>query len=124
MKFLPSLKLYKKDGQEMCFFVKVLSRTRKYESEKRISYRFALDHEKIQLRVDDVLKVLKYIVPEDAYDLVGITMYDLYDIPKTLFVSGMACNNINITSFSRYDPNYLEKKDWYVLQAAWFFLSK
>ena len=60
----------------------------------------------MQLRVQSVLTTLKMYIPNDAFFVMALTMYDLYESPSDLFVAGMAAGNhrVGVFSFYRYHP--------------------
>lgn len=68
---------------------------------------------KIQLKTKDLTDILKYILPEDAYCLIGVTMLDLYPSESWNFVFGEASlkNRVGVFSFARYDPDFLGEKN-------------
>ena len=69
-----------------------------------------------QLRVRSILAMLKKYVPSDAFFLMGLTMYDLFEDPSDLFVAGMAAGNhrVGVFSFTRYIPDITFSTEfWY-----------
>lgn len=61
-----------------------------------------------QLLTGDILAFLRRRVPDDAYCVLGITVYDLYPDPAWNFVFGQASlrERIGVYSFARYDPGF------------------
>jgi predicted Zn-dependent protease len=84
-----------------------------YLEKTKIESRKGLDHDEIQLQINDILKYMSKNVPKDAYCVMGVTMYDLYMEEEDLFLAGWAGGNMKsgIFSFARYDPFYLERSD-------------
>ena len=62
----------------------------------------------VQLLTGDILAYLRRRVPDDAYCVLGITVYDLYPDPAWNFVFGQASlrDGIGVYSFARYDPAF------------------
>lgn len=61
-----------------------------------------------QILTTDVLDLLRRVIPEDGFCLLGITMEDLYPAPSWNFVFGQASflERIGVFSFARYDPAF------------------
>lgn len=97
---LPSLDLTQKKS---CYYL----------GDIKIDSRKGLDHDEDQLYIDDLANVLKTKVPDDAYTMVGVVMFDLYMSKKDLFLSGFnyVGKRCSIFSFARYDPYYLERSE-------------
>ena len=64
-----------------------------------------------QLAVDDIINILSYILPEDAWCLCAITMEDLFEGNKDSFVSGMAAgrSHVGVFSFARYPLTHFDQ---------------
>jgi len=65
-----------------------------------------------QILTHDVLKLLKKLLPKDAFCILAITMEDLYPDPSWNFVFGMASlyERVGVFSFARYDPAFYGEK--------------
>jgi archaemetzincin len=86
------------------------------QREKRILLDGRHENGHSQLKVDSVLTALKRYIPNDAFCLIALTMYDLFQAPSDLFVAGMAAGNhrVGVFSFQRYDPNCsFSSEFWY-----------
>lgn len=61
-----------------------------------------------QLLTGDILAYVRGRVPDDAFCVLGITVYDLYPDPSWNFVFGQASlrDRIGVYSFARYDPAF------------------
>jgi len=61
-----------------------------------------------QLLTTDLQKVLLAHLPDDAYCLIGLTMYDLYPQESWNFVFGEASpeERVGVFSFARYSPSF------------------
>lgn len=69
-----------------------------------------------QLQVGSVLRKLKQCIPSDGFCLMALTLSDLYDTKRDLFVAGMAAGNhrVGVFSLKRYDPSLTFATDnWY-----------
>ncbi|MFW5966898.1 MAG: archaemetzincin [Persicimonas sp.] len=68
-----------------------------------------------QLLTTDILKHLARRLPDDAFCLLGMSMYDLYPDPNWNFVFGQASlrNRVGVYSFARYTE---EEDDWLMLR--------
>ncbi len=66
----------------------------------------------MQLLTVDILKLLKKRLPDDAFCLLGITMFDLYPEPSWNFVFGQASlrDRVAVYSFARYNPEFHGEK--------------
>jgi len=64
-----------------------------------------------QLLTKDLNKALKYIMPKDAFCILGLTMWDLYPQESWNFVFGEASivERSGVFSFARYDPTFNTK---------------
>jgi archaemetzincin len=64
-----------------------------------------------QILTTDILKLLKYALPENAFCILAVTMEDLYPDPRWNFVFGQASlrNRVGVFSFARYDPAFYGK---------------
>jgi len=64
-----------------------------------------------QLLTKDITKALMKIMPDDAFCIVGLTMWDLYPEESWNFVFGEAAitQGSGIFSFARYDPTFNTK---------------
>jgi len=62
----------------------------------------------VQLLTTDVQKVLLEYLPDDAYCIIGLTMYDLYPQESWNFVFGEASpfERVAVFSFARYSPAF------------------
>jgi len=72
------------------------------------------DH--IQLCVDGILSKLRFVLPNDALCMIGLTPFDLYEGKTDLFVAGMAAGNQRVAVFSllRYNPKLIFSSEfWY-----------
>lgn len=81
-----------------------------------INSRYNSGTKHMQLKLDISLLKLRTIVPDDAICMIGLTMYDLYETDRDLFVAGMAAGNFRVAIFSffRYDPCLsFSKGDWF-----------
>jgi hypothetical protein len=81
-----------------------------------IESRKGLDHDEIQLNLNDIIKIIKKNKPKDAFHMLGMTMFDLFKEKRDLFLSGwnQAGARTGLFTFSRYDPFYLQRaKDKY-----------
>ena len=67
---------------------------------------------KRQILTHDVLKLLKKLLPKDAFCILAVTMEDLYPDPSWNFVFGMASlyERVGVFSFARYDPAFHGEK--------------
>jgi archaemetzincin len=65
-----------------------------------------------QVLTHDVLKLLKKLLPQDAFCILAVTMEDLYPDPSWNFVFGMASlyERVGVFSFARYDPAFYGEK--------------
>ncbi|MHC4792488.1 MAG: archaemetzincin [Planctomycetota bacterium] len=61
-----------------------------------------------QILTTDILQLLKYVSPENAFCVLAVTMEDLYPDPRWNFVFGQASlrNRVGVFSFGRYDPAF------------------
>jgi archaemetzincin len=61
-----------------------------------------------QLLAPDILNLLKWLLPPDAFAILGLTMDDLYPAPSWNFVFGQASlrDRVGIFSFARYHPGF------------------
>ncbi len=61
-----------------------------------------------QILTTDILQLLKYALPENAFCILAVTMEDLYPDPRWNFVFGQASlrNRVGVFSFARYDPAF------------------
>ena len=63
--------------------------------------------EGVQLRIADIMKLLKRTLPGDAYCVTALTMYDLYaDGYNFLFGRASMKERTGVFSFARYDPHF------------------
>lgn len=67
---------------------------------------------KRQILTHDVLRLLKKLLPRDAFCILAVTMEDLYPDPSWNFVFGMASlyERVGVFSFARYDPAFSGQK--------------
>lgn len=65
-----------------------------------------------QILTHDILKLLKKLLPKDAFCILAVTMEDLYPDPSWNFVFGMASlyERVGVFSFARYDPAFYGDK--------------
>src|SRR5437867_3585216 len=77
-------------------------------STQRITTRPSPYTRQTQLLTGDILRVLRRMLPRDAFCTVGITMRDLYPSPSWNFVFGEASleDRVGVFSFARYDPQF------------------
>lgn len=73
-----------------------------------ISCRRAIDHDLLQLYIPDVLSEMRNLIPEDAFCVIGITLWDMYMDDTDLFVVGWAGYYCAVFSFARYDPLFVD----------------
>lgn len=67
-----------------------------------ITFRKSVDNNGIQLQIREILEFLENYIPDDAFCLIGITLFDLYMEDSDLFVVGWASDNVAIISFARF----------------------
>jgi len=73
-----------------------------------------------QLNVEATLELLKKLKPNSALCLIALTVSDLYEAPRDLFVAGMASGNQYVAIFSlfRYDPyRKFSSEFWYGIES-------
>jgi len=85
------------------------SKSKSGENKLRVTSR---KREMVQLLTTDLEKVLKDYLPDDAYCLIGLTMYDLYPEESWNFVFGEASpdDRVGVFSFARYSPAFQTSK--------------